>query len=108
MGTPAEGDAFLSTRWPEARAVSDPERALYDAFGLRRASAGEVLSPRSWGSGLKAVLSGHLPGRPVGDPLVLSGQFLVRGGEVLWENRHAHPGDERRHDELLDVFRALP
>jgi len=104
MGSPAEGESFLGERWPEARAVSDPEKRLYAGFGLARGSAGQVLGPRVWLAGLKSTLKGHGIGRPVGDPLMLSGWFLVDGDAVLWEHVHADSGDARRWDELAQAW----
>lgn len=81
MGTPEEGEQFLAERWPEARAVSDPDKRLFDAFGLGRGSLRQIVGLRVWGPGLKAVRHGI--GRPVGDPLVLAGSFLVHGAHVV-------------------------
>ena len=98
LGTPAEGDAFLEQRWPGARAVSDPDRKLYTAFGLGRARIGQLFAPRVLLAGLRARRFGV--GKPVGDPLVMSGWFLVDGGRVTWKHVHDHAGEERRYDEL--------
>ena len=81
MGTPEEGERFFDERWPEARAVSDPEKTLFDAFGLERGSLGQLIGPRTWLAGFKARR--HGVGLPKGDPRVLAGSFLVRGAEVL-------------------------
>ena len=37
---------------------------------------------------------------------MMSGQFLVHDGSVLWEQRHASPGSERDYDGLLAAYRA--
>ena len=108
MGTPAEGEAFFARRWPEARAVSDPDKVLYAAFGLARGSAGQVLGPRVWGPGLKALLRGFAPGIPVGDPMMLSGLFLVAEGRIRWSQVDAHSGEERRWSELEAHLAADP
>ena len=100
MGTALEGESFFARRWPEARAVSDPSQELYAAFDLGRASLGQIAGPALFGAGLRTVLAGHLPGRPIGDPWVMSGWFLVRDGEVRWRQQHAHSADPRRWDEL--------
>ena len=81
MGTPEEGERFFDKRWPEARAVSDPEKILFDAFGLERGSLGQLIGPRTWLAGFKARR--HGVGLPKGDPRVLAGAFLVLGAEVL-------------------------
>jgi hypothetical protein len=98
LGTPAEGDAFLGERWPEARAVSAADQELYRAFGLGRGRLGQLFGPRALLAGLKARRFGV--GKPVGDPLVMSGWFLVVNGRVTWSHVHEHAGVERRYAEL--------
>ncbi len=104
LGTPDQGDAFLEERWPEARAASDPDQQLYRAFGLGRGSLGQLLSPKVLLAGLKARR--HGVGKPVGDPTVMSGWYLVDDGRVVWEHRHEHAGAERRYDELRAALAA--
>ncbi len=81
MGTPDEGERFFEKRWPEARAVSDPDRVLFDAFGLERGSLMQVMGPATWAAGFRARAQGV--GLPKGDLRVLAGSFLVDGAEVL-------------------------
>jgi len=99
-GTPDEGRSFFATRWPEARAVSDPAGSLYAAFGLGRGGVRQLLGPRVLWAGLKAALRGHGVGRPVGDPRRMSGWFLVADGAVAWSHAHEHAGAPRRWAEL--------
>ena len=98
LGTPVEGDAFLGERWPEARAVSNAGQELYRAFGLGRGRLTQLFGPRVLLAGLKARRFGV--GKPVGDPLIMSGWFLVDDGRVTWSHIHEHAGVERRYDEL--------
>ncbi|MDF1800630.1 MAG: hypothetical protein P1V81_15745 [Planctomycetota bacterium] len=102
LGTPDEADAFLGERWPEARAVSDPDRKLYRAFGLGRWSVFQLFAPRVLLAGLRA--RGFGVGKPVGDPMARSGWFLVEDGRVTWSQVHAHAGEARRFDELVAAY----
>jgi len=106
LGTVEAGERFFESHWPEARAVSDPDKVIYEAFGLGRASLSWVLGLRVWMPGLRALLSGHRIGRVTGDPHWSSGSFLVRDAVVAWEQRHAHSGDTPRWDEMFAVFRS--
>ena len=36
----------LAKRWPEVPAISDPDKALFHAFDLRRGSLGQLFGPR--------------------------------------------------------------
>ena len=93
QGDASEGDALLEKRWPGALSISDPDRTLYTAFGLGRGSLGQLMGPGTWGAGIRALFKGHFVGKPVGDPLVLPGMFLVEGNEILWSHDFAHSGD---------------
>ena len=104
-GATEDAEPFFAERWPEARAASDENAELYAAFGLGRASLGQMLGPRVFLAGLKALR--HGVGRPVGNPLLQSGWFLVAGDEVVWAHVHEHVGVERRGEELTAVYRDL-
>ena len=93
MGNTRENQAFFGRLWPEARVVSDPDRELYDAFGLARGSVLQLFGPSVWSAGLRSAMKGNLVGMPVGDPFQMPGMFLVEGRDVLWSHTFAHAGD---------------
>ena len=84
LGSPEESEAFFSARWAEARAVSDDQEELYEAFGLKQASVAQLFAPRVFLAGLKAAR--HGVGTPVGNPLRMSGWFLIDEGAVVWSH----------------------
>jgi len=88
-----DGEVFFAERWPEAPAIADPEHTLYEAFGLGRGSLLQLIGPKVWLAGLRAIGGGHGVGKPRGDVTLLSGAFLVRDGRVLWAHYAAHTGD---------------
>lgn len=74
--------------------ISDPHRALYRAFGLRRGTLGELFGPKVWWRAIEAGLFGrHGVGRLVGDGFQMPGVFLIFHGEVLRSYRHTSAGD---------------
>ena len=100
LGSPGEGERFLTARWKEARAVSDPEGRLYRAFGLGRGRFGQLFGPAVLLAGISHLRHGI--GLPVGDPLVMSGWFLVAAdGRIIWADQHAHAGSEHPWPALL-------
>lgn len=105
MGSPEEGERFFAERWPEARAVSDTSQELYAAFGLAPGSLGQVMGPRALLAAVRSLFAGHGGGRPVGDPWMMSGWFLVHAERVLWSQVHEHSGEARRYDELERAWR---
>lgn len=92
QGTAEQGRAFFDKRWPEARAIADPDAELYRAFGLERGCITQVLGPKVWPRALKAMMK-HGLGPVVGDPFMMPGIFIVRGSTILWRHDHEHSGD---------------
>ena len=60
-----------------------------------------MAGPAVWGRGLRAVLSGHGVGKPIGDPLQLSGHFVLRDRSIVWRDVHERSGAEIRWNEIL-------
>lgn len=90
---PADGDDFFAWTWPEARAVADPTRDLYRAFGLGRGTFGQVFGPAVLACGLRAVRKGHGLGPPRGDPWQMPGLFLVAEERIVWQHVGRHIGE---------------
>ncbi len=100
-GTADQGAAFFGRSWPEARVVSDANKQFYTAFGLSRGSAAQLFGPGALLRGLQATLKDHGIGRPVGDPLLMPGAFLVQNDQVLWQHAYRHVGD---HPDFAPVM----
>lgn len=60
---------------------SDPEKKLYNEFGLETGSFTQVLGVKSFIRGLSAFKHGI--GAPVGDVWQMPGTFLIHKGEIL-------------------------
>jgi AhpC/TSA family len=70
--------------------VSDPSKALYGAFELRRGTFGQLYGIDTWVEGMRAgLLEGHSVGSEVGDNTQMPGVFLVHKGEIIRAFRHA-------------------
>ncbi|MCA9424249.1 MAG: AhpC/TSA family protein [Candidatus Omnitrophica bacterium] len=79
--------------------VSDPQRNLYRAFGLRRGTILQVLGPKvMWRGFVSAILKGYGFGMPKQDPLQLPGIFLLHHGKVLKDFRHETSADHPDYD----------
>ena len=107
LAGPPEGEKFFAWRWPEARAVSDPDEDLYRGFGLGNASVRQLAGPRVLFEWLRAVLQGNGIGRISGNPLRMSAWFLVHNGRIEWSHVHEHAGARRRWEEMEAVAREL-
>jgi len=85
LGTVKQGDDFFEPSAPEARAVADPKQYYYKAFGVPTASPLQLLDPRVWACGIRATRNGYKQqGKPVGNPFVKPGLFLVQAEQVTW------------------------
>ncbi len=98
-----EGEEILRQYWPEARAVSDPDKQFYRAFGRRQGSFNQLLGPRVVWAAAKSALKGNTPGRAQGDVRTMPGMFLARDGEIVWEHDFRYSGD---HPDLGTVAKV--
>jgi peroxiredoxin len=105
MGSPTEAAKFCQARRLPFRCLSDPARAVYRAYGLRRGTRGEVGGLQTAPAYLRATTRGHLPGRPVGDVYQLGGVFVIDiDGTVRYAHYPRHAGD---HPPSGAVSRAI-
>jgi len=107
QATPRQAAHFRRKLDVDVPVLADEERRTYKLAGLRKASVGQLLGPRSVVSGLKhGARSGVMQGRIVGDAAQLGGAMVVApGDEVLFEQRSQHAGDSVEADELLAALR---
>lgn len=81
--------------------VSDPDRALYRAFDLRRGSFSQLFGLKCFLRGLRAAIVGrHWVGRLVGDGFQMPGVFLVRDGVIAQAFRHRSAADRPDYCEI--------
>ena len=94
QGSVEQSRLFFAERWPEARAIADPRRRFYNAFGIRRGSLTQlVASPGVILAGARAMAKGNIQGQTVGDTAQMPGLMLVQEGCIVWQHRFRHAGD---------------
>lgn len=87
---------------------ADPEKALYQAFGLRRVTVRELLSADLFKRGLEAcVRDRHGMGIPRGDPMQMPGLFIVEKATLLARFVHQHPWDRPHLPALIEEAREV-
>ena len=110
QGTVAQGAEFFQERWPEARAVSDPDHFFYEAFNVRQGGLMEMFGLDSLRDGSIALSQGYRLGKSVGDVWTMPGFFLVQGKMLLWRYEPASAGDSPDFAQVagLSAELALP
>lgn len=103
MGSKEQGTRFFARYGlGELPRISDPDRALYRAFGLPRGSFADVIGPKVWWRGFQAgILGRHGAGRMVGDGFQMPGVFLLFHGEIVRSYRHQSSGDRPDYLSLV-------
>ena len=90
----AKGKDFFKVWFDDAAHVSDPDKVLYDLFGINRAKTASLFSPKTV---VKSALRVFKVGQtlvPTADPKILSGMFLFKDGDLLWAHRAKTMGDD--------------
>lgn len=104
MGSPEEAQEFKTKMRSPHTFLCDPDRKLYEAFGLGRAETKQVFSPKVFSRGFGATLRGHFVGMPIGDPWQMPGVFLVEtDGTTSWEYRSVDASDNPDTELLLQL-----
>ncbi len=99
---PQDAEEFFATRWPEAQVICDPDKKLYQQFGMVRVSVFRLLGPSAWWSGLRALMAGHGMGSPKGDPMQMSGALVTRDQKIIWRHVYRHAGDHPEFGTVQD------
>lgn len=108
MGTPEESSAFEMKFDIPFPLISDPKRQLYRAFGLKKISTLELLSPTVAFKGILAMTKGHTIGIPIGDVRQLPGVFIINtDGRVVYSYFARDPSDHPDPDTILEALKTV-
>jgi thiol-disulfide isomerase/thioredoxin len=100
-----EGEAFFAENYPGARHISDPNKELYDLFGIKRGGTKELLNPRMIGRTIQRMFKGYSNTvKPTADASMLSGMFLFRSGNPIWAHRATFAGDDDKAYNMLKMM----
>jgi hypothetical protein len=107
QGTVEDARTFFNGFWPAAHAIADPDRQLYHAFGIERGGLRELASPPVIACTVRARAHGNRGGKPVGDPRLMPGLFVVVGDRIVWQHDYRHIGDQPDFAALPALVREL-
>jgi hypothetical protein len=103
QGSVDQSQTFFAERWPEARAIADPRRRFYNAFGIGRGSLTQLASPGVLKAGARALSKGHIQGQTVGDSATMPGLMLVEDNCIVWQHKFNHAGDHPDWDKIAKM-----
>jgi peroxiredoxin len=102
LGAPDRAESFknrLSLSFP---IICDPEKKLYQAYGLGKGSLAAMASPGFLLKGLKSLSRGYIPGVPRGDVMQMPGVFLIdTSGNIRYTHYSKDPSDNPSMQTLL-------
>jgi peroxiredoxin len=108
LGTPHQTEAFKKKYSLSFPIICDPEKKLYQTYGLGKGSIVRMASPALLLKGLKTLSQGHTPGAPQGDIKQMPGVFLIdTSGNIRYAHYSKDPSDNPSIDTLLalkDIF----
>lgn len=89
MSDPSYGDEFFSRYYDHpVLHISDPGRSLYKGLNLKRGSLYQLFGPMTWIRGVyAAIFKGHGLGEFEGDSLQLGGFFILKKGQIVFEQK---------------------
>jgi hypothetical protein len=83
--------------------ISDPDRHLYRAFGLKEGSIRQLMGPRVWWRGFVAgILRGHGVGRFRGNGFQMPGAFVFHEGGVVRSLAYKSAADRPDYVKLAE------
>lgn len=102
MGEERAGEQFFeSYGLADTPRVSDPERTLYRALGLRRGGLRNLFGIRVLRRAISAASRGHWPGALQGDSFQMPGLFLIRNGEIVRTFKYETAADRPDYAEFV-------
>ena len=108
MGSPKGSKEFLKRFKVPFSMVCDPDRKLYNDYGLKRMGVLDFLSPSLALKSLSAVAQGNLVGMPEGDVKQLAGVFIINvSGVIQFRHLSADPADFPPAEDVLAALESI-
>ena len=104
LGTCDRAEAFKRQFSLSFPIICDPEKKLYQIYGLGRGSVVRMASPAFLLKGLRALSRGHMPGVPRDDIMQMPGVFLI---DTSGNIRYAHYSKDPSDNPSIEILLAL-
>lgn len=93
---------FFGQRWPEARALGDPQQTFYRAFAVKNGSPVQFVKPGFWKAAWNA--KSHGVGAPQGNTFRNPGVFLIRDTEIVFSQEPDNFGMQVDADRVMQAL----
>ncbi len=108
MGSPEQTTAFVKQFEILCPMIADPNRHLYQAFGLKMASALDLLAPSLAIKAVAAMAEGNKVGMPIGDIRQLPGVFILdTRGRIVFSHQAKDAADQPGAETILAALAAI-
>ena len=105
LGTPEQSEEFKRKFLVPFTILSDPEKNLYRAFGLKQMSPLGFLSPSLFAKSISTMVKGHAMGIPEGDVGQLPGVFIINThGRIEFSHYAEDPADHPDPETILGML----
>jgi peroxiredoxin len=107
QGKPAHAARYCGDLAPSTTCLVDEGTNAYNLYGLGRGGMMQLMGPKVFTSGMRAVMNGASVGEVIGDPLMMPGTFIIdRAGTVRYAYYSEHAGDHPHIDTLIRAAQA--
>jgi peroxiredoxin len=107
MGKVSETADFKERMEIPQQIISDPNKLLYEAFGLRKGSLGQIVNPSTIRKTFNAMRSGNSLGMVKTDPWMLAGTFRIeQDGDVSFEHYASDISDNLSGSEIAQLLKS--
>ena len=93
MGQKEPIELLEKYRLTDLHVFRDHSCSLYDAFGLKMGTFGQLFGPNVWWRAFRAFFQGHRTGPADGNVLRMPGVFLMQDGQIVRAYRHQSAAD---------------
>ena len=108
LGIPEQAEAFRREFDLSFPIVCDPDRRLYEAYGLKQMGLWGFASPSLLVKGVQALSQGHSMGIPTGDIYQLPGVFIIdTTGRIRFSHFARDPADHPSADTILSALSTM-
>ncbi len=108
MESVEEAARFKAKQGSPHRFISDPERKVYESFGVKRGTNRQMINLRTIGRGMMATFSGSIQGKSTSDTMQLAAVIILdQQGKIAWSRYAQDASDVVDEKTLREQLKAV-